>query len=325
MDLRVQYLTNNDCYKAYVKHTVKGIMVHSTGANNPYLWRYVAPDDGIIGENKYGTHWNQPRPSGQGVCVHAFIGKDKNGNVRTYQTLPWEIKCWGCGSGKNGSGNNGYVQFEICEDDLKDVNYFNKVYREAIELCVYLCKKFNLTEKDIIDHSEGYKLGIASNHGDVKHWFSKHGKSMDTFRADVKKELDASNANQEVVKVDPVVLDLQKKLNALKIAKLVEDGIMGKNTKNALMKFQTITRATVTGEYDQNTKFRLNEIWDRPIISINRGSATYATMYIQWRLGISNDGIFGKQTKGAVEEFQRKNKLVVDGIVGNNTWKALIG
>jgi cell division septation protein DedD len=39
----------------------------------------------------------------------------------------------------------------------------------------------------VICHSEGYKRGIASNHGDVMHWFPKHGKSMDTFRADVAK------------------------------------------------------------------------------------------------------------------------------------------
>jgi hypothetical protein len=66
------------------------------------------------------------------------------------------------------------------------------VYREAVELCVYLCKQYNLTEKDIICHSEGYKLGIASNHSDVMHWFPKHGKSMDTFRSDVKSVLASS-------------------------------------------------------------------------------------------------------------------------------------
>ena len=55
-----------------------------------------------------------------------------------------------------------------------------------MELCVYLCKEYNLTEKNIICHSEGHKLGIASNHADVMHWFPKHKKSMDTFRADVK-------------------------------------------------------------------------------------------------------------------------------------------
>ena len=29
-------------------------------------------------------------------------------------------------------------------------------------------------------------MGIASNHADVGHWWPKHGKSMDDFRADVK-------------------------------------------------------------------------------------------------------------------------------------------
>ena len=58
-----------------------------------------------------------------------------------------------------------------------------------MELCVYLCKQYGLTEKDIICHSEGHKLGVASNHGDVMHWFPRHGKSMETFRADVKSAL----------------------------------------------------------------------------------------------------------------------------------------
>ena len=55
-----------------------------------------------------------------------------------------------------------------------------------MELCVYLCKQYGLTERDVICHSEGHRLGIATNHADVMHWFPKHGKSMDTFRADVK-------------------------------------------------------------------------------------------------------------------------------------------
>ncbi len=50
---------------------------------------------------------------------------------------------------------------------------------------MYLCRKLNLNAEDIIDHSEGHKLGIAGNHADVGHWFKRHGKSMDDFRADV--------------------------------------------------------------------------------------------------------------------------------------------
>jgi uncharacterized protein YjdB len=56
-----------------------------------------------------------------------------------------------------------------------------------------LCKEYKLDEKDIICHCEGYKKGVASNHADVMHWFPKHGKSMDTLRADVKKKLNAKS------------------------------------------------------------------------------------------------------------------------------------
>ena len=187
MNLHKLYLTENACYKANRKHTVKGIMVHSTGANNPWLKRYVGPDDGLLGKNEYNNHWNTYHPGGREVCVHGFIGKLADGSIATYQTLPWDICGWHSGSGSKGNANFlGYIGFEICEDGLTDKTYFNKVYTEAVELCVYLCKQYNLTEKNIICHSEGYAQGIASNHGDVMHWFPKFGKSMDTFRAEVK-------------------------------------------------------------------------------------------------------------------------------------------
>lgn len=184
MNLNKVLATNNDCYKAGKTMVPKGIMVHSTGANNPKLSRYVSPDDGKLGTPS-SAHWNVARPGGKGVCVHAFIGKLKDGSIATYQTLPWNMRGWHGG----GKSNDSYIGFEICEDNLKDKKYFEAVYQEAIELCIHLCKKFNLTEKNIICHSEGYKMGIATNHADVMHWFPKHGKSMDTFRADVAKGL----------------------------------------------------------------------------------------------------------------------------------------
>lgn len=191
MNLRKLIFTENLCHKRNVqkydiRYTTfqtrgpKGIMVHSTGSNNPNLRRYVGPDDGLLGKNEYNNHWNQYMD--RNVCVHAFIGKLKDGSIATYQTLPWNFRGWHAG----GDANDTHISFEICEDGLTNATYFKKVYQEAVELCVYLCKEFNLTEKDIICHSEGCAKGIASNHGDVMHWFPKHGKSMDTFRADVK-------------------------------------------------------------------------------------------------------------------------------------------
>lgn len=189
MKLHKLFLTENACFQAGRIIKPKGIMVHSTGANNPNLCRYVGPDDGLLGENRYGNHWNQEKPGGSYVCCHAFIGKLADGTIATYQTLPWDMRGWHAGNGSIGSANDTHISFEICEDDLTDSKYFAAVYQEAVELCAYLCEKYGLTEKDILCHSEGYTRGIASNHGDVMHWFPKFGKSMDTFRADVKKKL----------------------------------------------------------------------------------------------------------------------------------------
>ena len=199
MNLHKLILTNNACYKAGKTITPKGIMVHSTGANNPHLKRYVGPDDGLLGKNQYNNHWNQDKPDGRQVCVHGFIGKLADGSIATYQTLPWNYRGWHAG----GSANDTHIGFEICEDGLTDASYFSAVYKEAVELCVYLCKQYGLTEKDIICHSEGCKLGIASNHGDVMHWFPKHGKSMDTFRAAVKVGLAATEAPVPVTPTTP--------------------------------------------------------------------------------------------------------------------------
>lgn len=198
MNLHTLLATKNECYikNSGTKWTPKGIMVHSTGANNPNLKRYVGPDDGLLGQNAYGNHWNQYHPDGQQICCHAFIGKLKDGSIATYQILPWECKGWNNG----GSSNDTHIAFEICEDDLTDKAYFDKVYKEAVELCVYLCKKYNIDVSNVIDHSEGYKKGIASNHGDVAHWFPKFGKSMSTFRADVEAAMKTTESAPEATK-----------------------------------------------------------------------------------------------------------------------------
>lgn len=191
MELLKCLLTRNDCCRAGRTIVPKGVMVHSTGANNPYLKRYVQPDDGRLGDNPNGNHWNR---SGVNACVHAFIGKLADGTVAAVQTLPWDCRGWHAGTGTTGkSANNTHISFEICEDGLDDPDYFAAVYRAAVELTAMLCGQFGLdplADGVVICHSEGYRRGIASNHGDVTHWFPRFGKTMDDFRADVAEEME---------------------------------------------------------------------------------------------------------------------------------------
>ena len=211
MRLYQQFLTRNACYVIGKTFKPIGVMIHSTGAKNPNASRYV-PGDEVIGLNTKGTHWDVYHPGGRDngrhtyvnrdgdytcdkcggrqVCVHAFIGKMADGSVAIVQTLPWTMRAWHAGKSK---GNNQYIGFEICEDGLEDPDYFAAVYRAAVELTAYLCKMNGwdpLADGTVICHAEGYRRGVASNHGDVLHWFPRHGKTMDDFRADVARELE---------------------------------------------------------------------------------------------------------------------------------------
>lgn len=194
-------LTQNRCYKVGQKMKVKGICVHSTGANNPWLKRYVQPTANdqnydelikVLGKNRYSNSWNR---SNIDACVHYFIGKQADGEVEIAQTLPSDMRGWHAGSGKKGSANDGWISFEICEDDLTDKEYCEKTYQKAVELCVELCRQYSLNPLDtnvIICHQDAYKLGIGSNHADIYHWWNRYGKTMEQFRKDIAAKLETT-------------------------------------------------------------------------------------------------------------------------------------
>ncbi|MCI9026699.1 MAG: N-acetylmuramoyl-L-alanine amidase [Lawsonibacter sp.] len=208
------FMRQSTWYKSVGATSIRGVLWHSTGANNPYISRYVQPDDNapdrdkiiaVLGRNKYGNDWNhQALKKG----VHAFIGKLTNGEVSTVQTGPWNKKAWGCGPGKKGSCNSGWIQFEMCEDGLDDPDYFQKVYREAVELTAYLCKIHGLDPRGTVNfcgvktpvilcHQDSYRIGLGGNHGDVYTWFNQYGKTMDDVRNDVAALLEGTGEGKE--------------------------------------------------------------------------------------------------------------------------------
>ena len=184
------YARNNGAFKAArpMPHgSPAGIIIHSTGANNPNLKRYVnAPE--ICGDNPYKNYFDR---SDSDVCPHAVIGKDKNGEVKAAKLLPWNVCCWGCGSGSKGSYNYSpaYIQIEIAEDALNDRAYFEEAFGLAADLCQRLMKNYpTIKPGNIISHKEACARGYASNHGDPENWLARFGKNMDWFRSQVAPE-----------------------------------------------------------------------------------------------------------------------------------------
>jgi peptidoglycan hydrolase-like protein with peptidoglycan-binding domain len=53
------------------------------------------------------------------------------------------------------------------------------------------------------------------------------------------------------------------------------------------------------------------------------GASGSRVRVVQRRLHVTDDGIFGPVTRRAVESFQQHNRLVIDGVVGPQTWAAL--
>lgn len=184
MNIIQSICTQSDCYREGKTIDVKGLMIHSVGCPQPKAQPFI-------------NNWNK---AGASACVHAIVEPD--GDV--YQLLPWNHRGWHGG----GSSNNTHIGVEMTEPDtIKYVGgatwketgdgtntkaHVLATYKHAVELFAYLCKMFSLdplADGVIVSHSEGHKRGIASNHGDVEHLWSKFGLSMTQFRKDIKEAM----------------------------------------------------------------------------------------------------------------------------------------
>jgi len=129
----------------------------------------------------------------------------------------------------------------------------------------------------------------------------------------------------------PVTIrSLQYLLNAHG-AKLAVDGTFGLKTKQAVVAFQRSHKLSASGVVRART-------WKALVIVVKRGSSGPAVRAVQDQINFRNnknghtlsvDGVFGVKTAAAVRAFQRAMRtqvpgFVVDGIVGTQTWQALV-
>lgn len=99
---------------------------------------------------------------------------------------------------------------------------------------------------------------------------------------------------------------------------LVADGIFGPRTDAAVRQFQTSKGLASDGIVGPRT-------WPVLIVQVKRGSTGEAVRGVQsFFTDLDQDGIFGPITDARVREFQTNTSLVVDGIVGPETWSTLL-
>ena len=60
-------------------------------------------------------------------------------------------------------------------------------------------------------------------------------------------------------------------------------------------------------------------------VVLKKGSRWQAVNALQWKLGITADGVFGSKTESALKAYQERKQLKVTGITSRNVWRALTG
>jgi peptidoglycan hydrolase-like protein with peptidoglycan-binding domain len=109
-------------------------------------------------------------------------------------------------------------------------------------------------------------------------------------------------------------------------AKIPVSGVFGVRTKAAVIKFQKAHHLTADGVVGSKT-------WNALIVTVKLGSKGPAVRAVQDQANFRNgknghslnvDGIFGKKTDTWVRGFQKAEGFKVDGVVGKNTWQALV-
>ena len=123
------------------------------------------------------------------------------------------------------------------------------------------------------------------------------------------------------------VARIQSTLNERYGLNIAVDNIYGNETKKALVKgLQTELNKQFEGNLVVDGIFGTNTY--NACINVRRGAEGNITWLIQSMLichsfDINADGIFGSATESAVKEFQKRNGLSQDGIVGKNTFNKL--
>ena len=206
------------------------------------------------------------------------------------------------GREENAVGAHAYgynsISIGICAEGNYDVEQMPEAQKNAIiELVTYLKNKYGIT--DVKKHKDLNNTRCPGANYPFDEIVAKANGNVE-FTTINPIEAKSSESRSGNVAADNLVKELQHELNVQKNAGLVEDGIFGPKTGNAMINVRIGARGNIT------------RIIQKALIK--KGYSIFG--------GI--DGIFGSDTDRRVRDFQRNNGLSADGIVGRKTIEKLL-
>ena len=227
----------------------------------------------------------------RGASAHYFV--DDNSiwqSVEDYNSA-WSV---GDGHGIHGITNQNSISIEMCCNSSGVIT--EKTENNALELVKYLMSKYNISISNVVRHYDASRK-ICPN------WTANNWSRWTSFKNKL-----VSNAPvvETPVITKPIINNtdswikrLQQECNKQGFSNQVVDGIVGPNTLNGCPTLRKGVRGNIT------------KLLQEKLVSL-----CYNTNGV--------DGIFGSATDNAVRLFQKSNRLLVDGIVGKNTWRKII-
>lgn len=201
---------------------------------------------------------------------------------------------WHAGDGRYGNGNRKGISIEICYS-LDGGERFRQAQENAAELTAYLLNKY------------GWDISKVKKHQDFNGKYCPH-RTLEEYGWDF-------------------FLDLVKK-------KLEGYKPRTENNKNKENKVKQWQLAAIKDGY-KFPKYGADGEWGTECESVAKKAVCKyngviyrnknLTKIIQKAVGVKVDGLFGKNTRNAVINYQKGKGLVADGIVGINTWKFILG
>ena len=186
----------------------------------------------------------------------------------------------------------------------------------------------------------GYKMGIYSSrsafwnekmtdkwYDSISKWVAEYGAKVNNFNRtyDIwqhtsKGRIDGISGN----------VDMNIMYNSIFTAEQPKPAPKPSNKNTAVKEWQT---AAIADGF-KFPKFGADGVWGAECESVAKVAVckkrlTYTnrslTKIVQRKVGVKADGMFGKDTDRSVRNYQKANRLAVDGCVGINTWKKILG